>query len=56
MEIANILRWNGYKKARQNFIPTEMINFQAFPNKEMKSMATMISRGCYVSDIDERIS
>ncbi len=56
MEIANILRKNGYKKAPQKFIPTKMINSLAPFNKEMKSMANMINRGSYGADISETIS
>ena len=56
MEISNILRKNGYKKAPQNFIPTKMINSLAPFNKEMKSMAAMVNRGSYGADITETIS
>ena len=56
MEISNILRKNGYKKAPQNFIPTKMINSLAPFNKEMKSMAAMVNRGSYGADISETIS
>ena len=56
MEISNILRGNGYKKAPQNFIPTKMINSLAPFNKEMKSMAAMVKRGSYGADITETIS
>ena len=56
MEISNILRKNGYKKAPQNFIPTQMINSLAPFNKEMKSMAAMVNRGSYGADIGETIS
>ena len=56
MEISNILRKNGYKKAPQNFIPTKMINSLAPFNKEMKSMASMVNRGSYGADITETIS
>ena len=56
MEISNILRKNGYKKAPQNFIPTKMINSLAPFNKEMKSMAAMVNRGYYGADITETIS
>ena len=56
MEISNILRKNGYKKAPQNYIPTKMINSLAPFNKEMKSMAAMVNRGSYGADITETIS
>jgi len=56
MDISNILRKNGYKKAPQNFIPTKMINSLAPFNKEMKSMAAMVNRGSYGADIKETIS
>ena len=56
MEISNILRKNGYKKAPQNFIPTKMITSLAPFNKEMKSMAAMVNRGSYDADITETIS
>jgi len=56
MEISNLLRKNGYKKAPQNFIPTKMINSLAPFNKEMKSMAAMVNRGSYGADITETIS
>jgi len=56
MEISNILRENGYKKAPKNFIPTKMINSLAPFNKEMKSMAAMVNRGSYDADITETIS
>ena len=56
MEISNILRKNGYKKAPQNFIPTKVINSLAPFNKEMKSMAAMVNRGSYGADITDTIS
>lgn len=56
MEISNILRKNGFKKAPQNFIPTKMINSLAPFNKEMKSMAAMVNRGSYGADIADTIS
>ena len=56
MEISNILRKNGFKKAPQNFIPTKMINSLAPFSKEMKSMAAMVNRGSYGADITETIS
>ena len=56
MEISNLLRKNGYKKAPQNFIPTKMINSLAPFNKEMKSMAAMVNRGSYCADMTETIS
>ena len=56
MEISNILRKNGYKKAPQNFIPTKVINSLAPFNKEMRSMAAMVNRGSYGADISETIS
>ena len=56
MEISNILRKNGFKKAPQNFIPTKMINSLAPFNKEMKSMAAMVNRGSYGANIAETIS
>ena len=56
MEISKILRKNGFKKAPQNFIPTKMINSLAPFNKEMKSMAAMVNRGFYGTDIKETIS
>ncbi len=56
MEISNILRKNGYKKAPKKFIPTKMINSLAPFNKEMKSMAAMVNRGSYCADISETIS
>ncbi len=56
MEISNLLRKNGYKKAPQNFIPTKVINSLAPFNKEMKSMAAMVNRGSYGADITETIS
>ena len=56
MEISNILRKNGYRKAPKSFIPTKMINSLAPFNKEMKSMAAMVNRGVYGADIKETIS
>ena len=56
MEISKLLRKNGFTKAPQNFIPTKLINSLAPFNKEMKSVAAMISRGSYDVNIDETIS
>ena len=56
MEVSNILRSNGYKKAPKNYIPTKMINSLAPFNKEMKSMAAMVNRGSYGADIEETLS
>ena len=56
MEISNILRKNGYYRAPKKFIPTKIIKILALFNKEMKNMATMISRGSYNADISETIS
>ena len=56
MKISNILRKNGYKKAPQNFIPTETINSLAPFNKEMKRMTAMVIRGSYGADIRETIA
>tara|TARA_Y100001968_G_scaffold333339_1_gene395580 strand:- start:676 stop:1698 length:1023 start_codon:yes stop_codon:yes gene_type:complete len=56
LEISKILRELGFKKSPKNLIPSQVINFLALFNKDMKSTASMIKRGCYGADISETIS
>ncbi len=56
LEISNILRELGFKKSPKNLIPNQVINSLAIFNKNMKSTASMIKRGCYGADISETIS
>ena len=51
LEISKILRNLGYDKAPKNLIPNQVINSLAAFNKEMKSTASMIKRGCYSTDL-----
>ena len=56
LEISKILRELGFKRSPKNLIPTRVINTLAKFNKEMKSTASMIERGCYGADISETIA
>ncbi len=56
LEISRILRELGFSKSPKNVIPNQVINSLAPFNKEMKSTANMIKRGCYGTDIKETIS
>ena len=53
LEISKILREMGFNKSPLNLIPDQVINSLAPFNKEMKSTAAMIRRGCYGTDIKE---
>ena len=56
LEISKILRKLGFIKSPKDLIPTQLINSLAIFNKDMKSTASMIKRGCYGADISETIS
>ena len=56
LEISKILRDLGFDKSPNNLIPNQVINSLAIFNKDMKSTAYMIKRGCYDADISETIS
>ena len=56
LEISQILRELGFNKSPNSLVPTQLINSLAMFNKEMKSTASMIKRGCYGADISETIS
>ncbi len=56
LEISLILRELGFNKSPKNLIPNQLINSMAMFNKNMKSTASMIKRGCYEADISETIS
>ncbi len=51
LEISKILRSFGFEKSPKNLIPNQVINSLAPFNKEMRSTASMIKRGCYDTDI-----
>tara|TARA_Y100001978_G_scaffold163880_1_gene150723 strand:+ start:6739 stop:7752 length:1014 start_codon:yes stop_codon:yes gene_type:complete len=53
LEISKLLRELGYDKSPLNLIPNKVINSLAPFNKEMRSTALMIKRGCYAVDISE---
>ena len=53
LEISKLLRELGYDKSPSNLIPNKVINSLAPFNKEMRSTANMIKRGCYGVDISE---
>ncbi len=53
LEISKLLRDLGYSKSPINLIPNKVINSLAPFNKEMRSTANMIKRGCYGVDISE---
>ena len=55
LEISKILRELGFKKSPKSLIPNQVINSLAIFNKNMKSTASMIKRGCYDADISETI-
>ena len=56
LEISKILRELGFKKSPNSLIPNQVINSLAIFNKNMRSTASMIERGCYGADISETIS
>ncbi len=56
IEISKILRGLGYERSPKNLIPNQVINSLARFNKDMKSTASMIKRGCYGADISETVS
>ena len=56
IEISKILRELGFKKSPKNLIPNQVINSLAIFNKNMKTTASMIQRGCYGADISETIA
>ena len=56
LEISKILFELGYSKAPTNLIPNKVINSLAPFNKEMRSTASMIKRGCYTVDISQTTS
>ena len=53
IDISNILRSLGYEKSPKNLIPNQVINSLAPFNKEMRTTASLIKRGCYGTDITE---
>jgi len=55
LEISKALRELGFKKSPKNLVPTQVINSLAMFNKDMKTTASMIKRGCYGADISETI-
>ncbi len=55
LEISKMLREIGFKKSPKDLIPNKVINSLAIFNKDMKSTASMIKRGCYGADISETI-
>ena len=56
IEISGILRELGFNKSPKNLVPNQVINSLAMFNRDMKSTASMIKRGCYGADISETIS
>tara|TARA_B100000965_G_scaffold58783_1_gene44868 strand:- start:5588 stop:6604 length:1017 start_codon:yes stop_codon:yes gene_type:complete len=56
LEISEILRELGCDKSPKNLVPSQLINSLAMFNKDMKSTASMIKRGCYGADISETIA
>ncbi len=56
LEISKLLRELGFKKSPKNLIPNQVINSLSIFNKNMKSTASMIKRGCYGADISETTS
>ena len=51
LEISKLLREIGFSKAPDNLIPNKVVNSLAPFNKEMRSTAQMIKRGCYGVDL-----
>ena len=56
MEISNILRELGFKKAPKTFVPNLLIRFLSIFNQDMKTSLAMINRGCFSVDVAETIS
>ena len=56
LEISKTLRKLGFKKSPKNLIPTQVINFLALFNKDMRITASMVKRGCYGTNLSETIS
>ena len=56
IEISEILRELGFNKSPKNLVPNQVINSLAVFNRDMKSTASMIKRGCYGADISETMS
>ena len=46
----------GFNKSPKSLVPNQVINSLALFNRDMKSTASMIKRGCYGADISETIS
>ena len=53
LEISKILRELGFNKSPKVLVPTQLINFLAMFNRDMKSTSSMIKRGRYGADISE---
>ncbi len=53
IEISNILIKLGFNKSPKTLIPNKVINSLAPFNKEMRSTAAMIKRGCYGTDLSK---
>ena len=56
LEISKILRELGFNKSPKVLVPTQLINFLAMFNRNMKSTSSMIKRGRYGADISETSS
>ena len=56
LEISKILRELGFNKSPKVLVPTQLINFLAMFNRDMKSTSSMIKRGRYGADISETSS
>ena len=56
LEISEMLRELGFNKCPKSLVPNQVINSLALFNRDMKSTASMIKRGCYGADISETIS
>tara|TARA_B100000965_G_scaffold359293_2_gene339256 strand:- start:17105 stop:18118 length:1014 start_codon:yes stop_codon:yes gene_type:complete len=56
LEISKILRTLGFNKSPKDLVPSQVINSLAMFNRDMKSTASMIKRGCYGADLSQTIS
>ena len=56
LEISEILRELGFNKSPKSLVPTQVINFLAMFNRDMKNTSSMIKRGRYGAEISETIS